>query len=44
MCNTERDFPMTKQEREEIVRAERFMRVFDTLKNIETDYPLLVPT
>ena len=44
MCNTERNFPMTKQEKEEILRSERFSRIFDTLKNIETDYPLLVPT
>jgi len=35
---------MMNQEKEEILRSERFMRIFDTLKNIENDYPLLVPT
>ena len=44
MCNAERAFPMTKQEKEEILRMERFMRVFDTLKNIEAEYPLMVPS
>ena len=44
MCNAERTFPMTKQEKEEILRMERFMRVFDTLKKIEAEYPLMVPS
>ena len=26
------------------MRSERFSRIFDTLKNIEADFPLLVPT
>ena len=42
MCNSERNFPITKQEIEENLRAERFGRIFDTLRNIENDYPLLV--
>ena len=41
MCNEERIFPMTLQEKEEILRNERFQRIFDTLKNIECDIPLL---
>ena len=35
---------MMKQEKEEILRSERFCRVFDTLKNIELELPLLLPT
>ena len=33
---------MTIQEVEEKLRNERFNRIFDTLRNIENDYPLLV--
>lgn len=44
MCNEERNFPMTLQEKEEILRGERFQRIFDTLKNIENDFPLLIPS
>lgn len=33
---------MTQQEQEELVRSERFGRLFDTLKNIESDMPLLI--
>lgn len=35
---------MSKQEVEENVWAERFKRIFDTLRNIEAEFPLLVPT
>ena len=44
MCNADRVFPMTKQEKEEILRSERFNRIFDTLKHVEAELPLLVPT
>ena len=43
MCNTERCFPMRQQEKEETLRSERLSRIFKTLKNIENDYPLLLP-
>ena len=42
MCNKERSFPLTKQFIEEENRAKKFAKVFDTLRNIETDYPLLI--
>ena len=42
MCNAERKFPMTPQEHEERLRSERFSRIFETLRNIEADYPLLI--
>ena len=42
MCNQDRSFPMTQQEQEEVVRSERFGRLFDTLRNIESDMPLLL--
>jgi len=42
MCNADRNFPVTAQEQEECLRSDRFMRIFDTLRNIENDYPLLV--
>ena len=42
MCNETRNFPMTQQEHEEILRNERFQRIFDTLRNIENDMPLLL--
>ena len=42
MCNKERNFPTTKQVIEEENRARKFTKIFDTLRNIETDYPLLI--
>ena len=42
MCNKERVFEEPKQAVEEMVRAERFMKIFDTLRNIEIDIPLLI--
>ena len=42
MCNKERIFETTKQAMDEEVRAERFMKIFDTLRNIELDIPLLI--
>ena len=42
MCNKERQFETTKQTIDEDVRAERFVRIFDTLRNIEQDIPLLI--
>ena len=42
MCNKERQFEVTKQTIEEENRAERFIKVFDTLRNIELDIPLLI--
>ncbi len=42
MCNADRKFPITNQEVEENLRHERLNRIFETLKNIENDYPLLV--
>ena len=42
MCNKERNFPTTKQVIEEENRAKKFTKIFDTLRNIETDYPLLI--
>ena len=42
MCNKERSFPVTKQVIEEENRAKKFTKIFDTLRNIETDYPLLI--
>jgi len=44
MCNTERKFPMKRQEMEEITRFEWFKRIFETLRNIEQEQPLLVAT
>ena len=44
MCNAERNFPMTPQESEEFLRSDRFMRIFETLRNIENDMPLLIGT
>lgn len=35
---------MTPQEQEEMVRSERFGRLLDTLRNIESDMPLLMGT
>lgn len=42
MCNSERVFPQSKQEIEEEVRANKFLRIFATLRNVEQDYPLLI--
>ncbi len=42
MCNQDRKFPITVQEVEENLRHERLSRIFETLKNIENDYPLLI--
>lgn len=42
MCNQDRNFPMTPQEKEEWLRSDRFMRVFNTLRNIENDHPLML--
>ena len=42
MCNKERVFEEPKQALDEMVRAEKFMKIFDTLRNIEQDIPLLI--
>ena len=42
MCNKERNFPVTKQVIEEENRARKITKILDTLRNIETDYPLLI--
>lgn len=42
MCNTERTFNKTKQEQEEETRAQKFVKIFDTLRNMENDFPLLL--
>ena len=42
MCNKERNFEKTQQSLDEEIRAERFMKIFDTLRNIELDIPLLI--
>ena len=42
MCNPDRFFPVTRQERDEVARADKFMRVFETLRNIEQDHALLL--
>lgn len=42
MCNQERSFPKTRQEMEEESRAVKFQKIFDTLRNIEFDFPLLI--
>lgn len=42
MCNQERTFPQTRQEIEEEHRAAKFQKIFDTLRNIELDFPLLI--
>ena len=42
MCNTERAFPKTRQEQEEENRSLKFLKIFDTLRNIENDFPLLI--
>ena len=42
MCNKERIFETTKQAIDEDLRCERFLKIFDTLRNIELDIPLLI--
>lgn len=42
MCNSERVFNTTRQEQEEELRCQRFLKIFDTLRNIENDFPLLI--
>ena len=42
MCNSERNFPKTRQEQEEESRTLKFIKIFDTLRNIENDFPLLI--
>ena len=42
MCNKERSFETSKQALDEDIRAERFLKIFDTLRNIELDIPLLI--
>ena len=42
MCNADRAFNKTVEEREEDDRAKRFIKIFDTLRNFEQDYPLLI--
>ena len=43
MCNKDRSFPVTAQMTEEVERSKLFAIIFDTLKNIEAEYPLLHP-
>lgn len=42
MCNPDRFFPVTRQQTEENSRAEKFLKIFETLRNIELDHPLLL--
>ena len=42
MCNQDRSFPKTRQEQEEETRSLKFLKIFDTLRNIENDFPLLI--
>ena len=42
MCNAERTFNKTPEELEEEDRAKKFLKIFDTLRNFEQDYPLLI--
>jgi len=42
MCNSERIFNKSKHEQEEESRAQKFLKIFDTLRNIENDHPLLI--
>ena len=42
MCNAERVFNKSRQEQEEEVRAFKFLKILDTLRNLENDYPLLI--
>ena len=42
LCNSERVFNKTRQEQEEESRAQKFIKIFDTLRNIENDFPLLI--
>ena len=42
MCNTDRVFNKTRQESEEEARCQKFLRILDTLRNIENDFPLLI--
>jgi hypothetical protein len=44
MCNKERYFTTPRQADEEWERSQRFMIIFDTLRNIENDFPLLIST
>lgn len=43
MCNKDRSFPVTTQMIEEVERSQLFAVIFDTLRNIEADHPLLLP-
>lgn len=42
MCNASRSFPQTAKQHEEEARTQVMRKVFDTLRNIEQHYPLLV--
>jgi hypothetical protein len=42
MCNQERKFKVPKPYLEEVERERQFQIVFDTLRNIENDFPLLI--
>jgi hypothetical protein len=42
MCNQDRVFPKSKHEQEEESRAQKFVKIFDTLRNMENDFPLLI--
>ena len=42
MCNQDRKFPTNNHEIEEDLRSERFLRILDTLRNIENEQPLLI--
>ena len=42
MCNSDRVFNKTKQEFEEENRAHKFLKILNTLRNIELDHPLLI--
>jgi len=42
MCNEERRFSVPQKAIDEMARNERFIKAFDTLRNIENDFPLLI--
>lgn len=42
MCNKQRKFITHEAEKEEEQRADKFLKVLDTLRNIENDFPLLI--
>ena len=44
MCNQDRKFPIHNNEIEENLRSERFQRILETLRNIENEQALLIPS